>query len=141
MFPQDHIPPQTAGSFKRTRSILLGSVFGFALAGAAASLLVFPPVSSPASAQISTDRSASQYSFADVVDRVRPAVVSVKVKVTEPQTMSFNGQGFGDNNEDMPPEINRFLKRFFGNQLPNGKGMPQGGRRVTGQGSGLFHFG
>ncbi len=135
MFPQENTPAKTAGSSKRTRSILLGSVFGLALAGIAASQLILPPNSAPASAQISTDRSASQYSFADVVDRVRPAVVSVKVKVNEPQTMSFDGPNFGD--EDMPPEINRFLKRFFGNQLPNGKGIPHG-RRITGQGSGFF---
>ena len=135
MFPQDNSPPKT-GSFKRTRSILLGSVFGLALAGVAASQLILPPTSTPASAQISTDRSANQYSFADVVDRVRPAVVSVKVKVNQPQTTSFEGQGFGDS-EDMPPEINKFLKRFFGNQLPQGKGVPHG-RRITGQGSGFF---
>jgi serine protease Do len=135
MFPQDNPPPKT-GSFKRTRSILLGSVFGLALVGVAASQLILPPTSTPASAQISTDRSANQYSFADVVDRVRPAVVSVKVKVNEPQTTSFEGQGFGDS-EDVPPEINKFLKRFFGNQLPQGKGVPHG-RRITGQGSGFF---
>jgi serine protease Do len=135
MLPHENPPPKT-GSFKRTRSILLGSVFGLALAGVAASQLILPPNSTPANAQISTDRSATQYSFADVVDRVRPAVVSVKVKVNEPQTMSFDGQGFGDN-EDVPPEINKFLKRLFGNQLPHGKGVPHG-RRITGQGSGFF---
>jgi serine protease Do len=146
MFPQDHFPtqdhnqdhtPPQASRAKRIRSLLLGSVFGVALAGAAVGQLVLLPSSStPASAQISTDRSASQYSFADVVDRVRPAVVSVKVKVTQPQTMSFNGDGLGS--EDMPPEMNKFLKRFFGNQMPNGRGgMPQN-RRVTGQGSGFF---
>jgi serine protease Do len=140
MLPQDHFPTQDhipqATRSKRTRSLLLGSVFGVAIAGAAIGQLVLLPSSTtPASAQISTDRSASQYSFADVVDRVRPAVVSVKVKVTQPQTMSFNGEGLGS--EDMPPEINRFLKRFFGNQMPNGRGMPNG-RRVTGQGSGFF---
>jgi serine protease Do len=137
MFTQDNIPPKSPGSSKRTRSILLGSVFGLALVGAAASQLSIPFISSPANAQISTNRSANQYSFADVVDKVRPAVVSVKVKMTEPQTMSFESQGFGGNTEDMPPEINRFMKRFFGNQLPHGKGVPHG-RRVMGQGSGFF---
>jgi serine protease Do len=134
-FPtQNHIPPQ-AGRSKRLRSLLLGSAFGVAIAGAAVGqLILLPSSSTPASAQISTDRSASQYSFADVVDRVRPAVVSVKVKVTEPQTMSFNGEGPGS--EGMPPEMKNFMKRFFGNQMPNGS-MPQN-RRVTGQGSGFF---
>ena len=58
MFTQDNPPPKT-GSIKRTRSILLGSVFGLALAGVAASQLILPPTSTPANAQISTDRSAS----------------------------------------------------------------------------------
>src|SRR5690242_15705819 len=119
MFPQDNSPQNTA-SIKRPRSILLVISFGLALPYHAPSQLILPPTSTPANAQISTDRSASQYSFADVVDRVRPAVVSVKVKVNQPQTMSFEGQGFGDS-EEMPPEINKFLKRFFGNQLPQGK--------------------
>jgi serine protease Do len=141
MFPQDHFPaqdtPPQAGRAKRTRSLLLGSVFGVAIAGAAiGQLILLPSSSTPASAQISTDRSASQYSFADVVDHVRPAVVSVKVKVTQPQTMSFNGEGFGS--EDMPPDMNNFLKRFFGNQMPNGRNMPKNNQRITGQGSGFF---
>ncbi len=125
----------TARTLKRRRSLLLASVFGFALTGLAVGQIVLPNVSTPAFAQISTERPASQYSFADIVDRVRPAVVSVKVKVDEPRTTLFDGEGLGKN-EDVPPNIERFMRRFFGNR-PGG--MPHH-RRVMGQGSGLLHL-
>jgi serine protease Do len=132
MSPIDATPP-TARSLKRRRSLLLASVFGFALTGLAVGQIFLPNISTPAFAQISTDRPANQYSFADIVERVRPAVVSVKVKVDEPQTMLFNGEGLG-NNEDLPPNIERFMRRFFGDR-PGG--MPRN-RHVMGQGSGFF---
>ncbi len=127
---------KTAGTIKRRRTMLLGSVFGIALAGAALSQLILPPISTPAVAQISTDRPANQYSFADVVERVRPAVVSVKVKLDQPQTMMFDGEGLG--NEDLPPNVERFFRRFFGDRQGNGGGNGQRNRRVSGQGSGFF---
>jgi serine protease Do len=122
----------------RRRSILLASVFGLAVAGLAASQTFLPSVSTSALAQIQTERSPGQYSFADIVDKVRPAVVSVKVKVDTPQV------GLLDNNEelgrggsgDVPPQVEQFMRRFFGDQQGLGKG--QRNRRVTGQGSGFF---
>lgn len=136
MPPLDNSPQKTAGILKRSRSILLGSVFGLAIAGVAASQLILPPTSLPASAQISTDRSAGQNSFADVVDKVRPAVVSVKVKIDQPKTMMFDGDG--PNGEDLPPDVDRFFKRFFGDRPGGGRGHMPHNRRVTGQGSGFF---
>lgn len=136
MFPNDNPPPKTPGVLKRSRSILLGSVFGLAIAGVAASQLILPPTSVPASAQISTDRSPGQNSFADVVDKVRPAVVSVKVKVDQPQTMRFDGEGL--NGENLPPDVKRFFKRFFDDRPGSGQHINPHGRRVTGQGSGFF---
>jgi serine protease Do len=137
MSPIDVSTPTARGFFKRRRSMLLASVFGLALTGLAVGQIVIPNLSTPAFAQISTDRPAGQYSFADVVERVRPAVASVKVKVDEPQTTLFNGEGLGNgNNEDIPPNIQRFMRRFFGDQQGQG-GMPHN-RHVMGQGSGFF---
>ena len=133
MSPHNVTPPAAGGLFKRRRAVLLASVFGLALSGLAASQIVLPGLSSPALAQISTDRPAGQYSFADVVERVRPAVVSVKVKMDQPQTMFFGDDAPG-NNEDVPPNVERFMRRFFGDR-PGG--MPRN-RRVMGQGSGFF---
>ncbi len=133
MSPIDGTPSTARGLLKRRRSLLLASVFGLALTGLAVGQVILPNISTPAFAQISTDRPANQYSFADIVERVRPAVVSVKVKVDEPQTMLFNGEGLG-NNEDLPPNIERFMRRFFSDQ-PGG--MPRN-RHVMGLGSGFF---
>ena len=50
--------------------------------------------------------------FADVVEKVKPAVISVRVKVeTNPQVMGFDGEG-------LPPGLERFFRQF---------GQPDGG--------------
>ncbi len=126
-------------TLKRHRSLLLAGIFAVAVTGFAAGQVFLPQTSNSALAQITTDRPAHQYSFADVVDRVRPAVVSVKVKVDAPQTMSLDGDNF--NRGDVPPQMEEFFKRFFGERgAPNrrGEGGPRGNRRTSGQGSGFF---
>ena len=77
--------------------------------------------------------------FADIVEKVKPSVISVRVKVDGgPRTMSFDGDS------PFPPgsPMERFFKRFGS---PDGQGMPdtprnpRGGRQFsTGQGSGFF---
>jgi len=77
--------------------------------------------------------------FADIVEKVKPAVISVRVKMNAgPRVMSFN------NNENSPlrpgSPMERFLRRFGmpDDALPN-EGRNGGGRNmVTGQGSGFF---
>ena len=121
----------------RRRSVLLAGVFGVAVLGFAAGQVILPPVSSPALAQITTERPASQYSFADVVERVRPAVVSVRTKIDGPRTSSIEEDAEEPRNpgQNVPPNMERFFRRFFGDQ-PNTP-APRN-RRVTGQGSGFF---
>jgi serine protease Do len=75
--------------------------------------------------------------FADLVEKVKPAVISVRVKVkADSDDMSFDG--------DMPsqknPPMDRFFRRFG---MPNDEGTPDHqlqphGRFVMGQGSGFF---
>jgi serine protease Do len=76
--------------------------------------------------------------FADIVAKVKPAVMSVRVKVDGgPQT---TGLGGGDLN-NVPPGMREFFRRFG---MPDGQGgMPQRTPRgrhntITGQGSGFF---
>lgn len=140
MLPNQDPNSSSVGALKRHRTFLLAGVFAFAIAGFAAGQAFLPNnTGSSAIAQITTDRPAHQYSFADVVERVRPAVVSVKVKVDQPQTMSFDGDGFNFRGE-IPPQMEEFFKRFFGERgLPNRRGeTPRGNRRTSGQGSGFF---
>jgi len=73
--------------------------------------------------------------FADIVEKVKPAVISVRVKVDS------GSQTDGIASNEVPPGLREFFRRFGMPDLPNGpEGMPRGhGRNViTGQGSGFF---
>src|SRR5215471_4254518 len=73
--------------------------------------------------------------FADIVEKVKPAVISVRVKVDGGTQTS----GLGSN--DVPPGLREFFRRFGMPDVPDGQeGMPRGrGRNViTGQGSGFI---
>jgi serine protease Do len=82
---------------------------------------------------------AAPTGFADIVEKVKPAVMSVRVKIDGgSQTDGLGGQ----NMENVPPGLQEFFRRFG---MPNGQngpeGMPpRGGRHntITGQGSGFF---
>lgn len=75
--------------------------------------------------------------FADIVDKVKPAVISVRVKVASgPKMMGFEGD------LPFPPnsQIERFFRRFGmpeGTNPDDQRGTPRN-RMVTGQGSGFF---
>jgi serine protease Do len=69
--------------------------------------------------------------FADIVERVKPAVISVRVKV------DGGTQTNGLNSNDVPPGLREFFRRFGMPDAP--EGMQRGRQRViTGQGSGFF---
>jgi serine protease Do len=70
--------------------------------------------------------------FADIVEKVKPAVISVRVKIDRP---ADSGLSNDDNDLPFPPgsPFERFFKRFG---MPNGG--PQGHQVITGQGSGFF---
>jgi len=71
--------------------------------------------------------------FADIVAKVKPAVISVRVKVDGGQTT-----GAGDL-QNLPPGLREFFRRFGMPDLPNGpEGVPHGHNVITGQGSGFF---
>jgi serine protease Do len=73
--------------------------------------------------------------FADIVARVKPAVISVRVKVNGGvQTSNFT-------NNEIPPGLREFFRRFGMPDLPdNPHGLPHGHghNMITGQGSGFF---
>ncbi len=71
--------------------------------------------------------------FADIVEKVKPAVISVRVKVDG----GSQTNGLGSN--DVPPGLREFFRRFGMPDAP--EGGPRGGGRhntITGQGSGFF---
>ena len=70
-----------------------------------------PPVSSPALAQITTDRPAGQYSFADVSSACGPPCISVRTKMDGPRTSSVEEEeGPGQN---VPPNMERSSSAAF----------------------------
>jgi serine protease Do len=101
----------------------------------------YVPLSLPAS--LSTARAAvltgeHPASFADLVAKVKPAVISVRVKIDESQNLTSMNQS-GDNNAiPFAPgsPMEKFFQQFgFGNP-PNG--MMQRRAIITGEGSGFF---
>src|SRR5204862_4637990 len=82
---------------------------------------------------------AQPIGFADIVERVKPSVISVKVNINEKVAKNDS------NDEDASPfqpgsPMERFFRRFGGQDgLPPGlRGGPRGRGAVTGQGSGFF---
>jgi len=81
-------------------------------------------------------------SFADVIERVKPAVVAVKVKVQNVASRDDDGEGRQFSMPDLPPghPMERFFRQFR-DQLPNGeRGQRPQRPRQFGQslGSGFF---
>jgi serine protease Do len=99
--------------------------------------------SSPAHAQVNNEvrKVERPVGFADIVERVKPSVISVKVNINEKLAKDDNS----GNNDDSSPfqpgsPMERFFRRFGGpDGLPPGlRGAPRGRGMVTGQGSGFF---
>src|SRR5476651_99862 len=101
--------------------------------------------SSPAHAQVNNEvrKVEKPIGFADIVERVKPSVISVKVNINEKVAKDDSSN---NNNDDSPFQpgspMERFFRRFGGpDGMPPGmRGGPRGGGRgqVTGQGSGFF---
>lgn len=130
--------PPSRSVFSARRFALMASVVaGLGVAGYELAPTEFV---SPAHAQV--DKQVKQQvvqpvGFADIVERVKPSVISVKVKMGE----KASGR---EDSEDSPFQpgspMERFFKRFGGpDGMPPGMRGPRGGRgAVTGQGSGFF---
>ena len=98
-------------------------------------------VSSPTTGAIAASQTAlvtpnANTGFADIVDKVRPAVVSIKVKTPAPALMSDDGEGMSGQG-DGSDRMERLFRQFgFG----EGRMMPHQPKRQFGmsQGSGFF---
>jgi serine protease Do len=131
--------------FSARRLALMASV----VAGLGVAVYGFGPSSGPvdifstsAHAQVNNEvrKVAQPIGFADIVERVKPSVISVKVNINEKVAKNDNG----DNNDEASPfqpgsPMERFFRRFGGGDLPPGlRAIPRGRGMVTGQGSGFF---
>ena len=121
-----------------TRTRLLASAAALALVASVGGVVFSQSLPARASAVVTSDLQApSMPSFANVVERVKPAVVSVRVKIENAGAVAEDeGEGQRDGQMDnMPPEIQKFFKRFGGG---NGGMRPSQPHQMVGQGSGFF---
>jgi serine protease Do len=127
------------GALSTRRLILLATVANLGLAAVVVGTSGQPQSLLPAfSSAIAADGMQRPAGFGDLVEKVKPAVISVRVKRdADAKMMSFEGTSPFPN-----AEIERFFRRF-GMPFEGMPGMPEGGskpqqRPVMGQGSGFF---
>ena len=74
--------------------------------------------------------------FADLVAKVKPAVISVRVRIEE----LSKGNGVSDQQQQqIPPGLRKFFQQFGFPNMPSGQnGIPHGKQMITGLGSGFF---
>jgi serine protease Do len=130
-------------NFRVSRRILSArrvALLATTVAGLAAATFVFAPnsyaprvLADAAQAQNLTEKVQQlpqrPVGFADIVEKVKPAVISVRVKIDQPSQ-----PGLSDDDLPFPPgsPFERFFKRF------GAPGNPRGHEVITGQGSGFF---
>jgi serine protease Do len=137
-------------SFRAPRRSLLSArrfaLMASVIAGLGIATYGFGPPSTPvdifttsAHAQVNNEvkKVAQPVGFADIVERVKPSVISVKVNINE--KLSKNDGSDEDSPFQPGSPMERFFRRFGGGDLPPGlRGIPRGRGVVTGQGSGFF---
>ena len=116
--------------------VLLTSVAGLGVAMVAAGPLTNNALrfTSLVSSAQAADAVQPMSGFADLVARVKPAVISVRVKIEE--LANTNGQSEGNSSNQLPPGMEKFFQQFGMPGMPNG--MPRGKQVMTGEGSGFF---
>jgi len=132
--------------FSARKFALMASV----VAGLGAAIYGFSPSQGPvdvftsaAHAQVNNEvrKVERPIGFADIVERVKPSVISVKININEKVAKDDSANKDEDSPFQPGSPMERFFRRFGGpDGLPPGlRGGPRGGRGpVTGQGSGFF---
>jgi serine protease Do len=133
----------SARKFALMASVVAGlgaAVYGFGPSPDTANIF-----SSAAHAQVNNEvrKVERPIGFADIVERVKPSVISVKVNIAEKLAKDDSSSNSDDSPFQPGSPMERFFKRFGGpDGLPPGmRGAPRGGGGrgvVTGQGSGFF---
>ncbi|RUM97320.1 Do family serine endopeptidase [Pseudaminobacter arsenicus] len=129
-------------SVSKTRSRLLAAAASVAIAGAIG-LGAVTTGTAPVFAEAVRVDAPQAPSFADVVEQVSPAVVSVRVKAKTAAVSDMDGDFFGPPGfEDLPDDhpMKRFFRQFRGDQ-EKGKRFgrrDRGEPRPVAQGSGFF---
>jgi hypothetical protein len=115
------------------RLTLMASVAALGLAAVAAGPANFSALDRLVEPAQAADAAQAPTGFGDLVAKVKPAVISVRVKIDETV-----GSGLAENNnapEGLPPGMRKFFQQFG---MPNSPNMPHGKQVITGEGSGFF---
>src|SRR6516162_8593037 len=136
--------PSPRKSLTARRLVLLASVAGISaavlFAGPGGYYAASPAWTSAASAADSTLQHPA--GFADIVAKVKPAVISVRVKIAAAETSMFQRNSDRDDQDAVPFQPGSPMEKFFrqfGDQFGGGRmAPPQGHQTITGEGSGFF---
>src|SRR5262245_10457465 len=131
LMPMTNPSPRKILSVRRLALLASVTSVGAALLFGGPGVQTHLPFTAPAAAQISSEHAARPVGFADIVERVKPAVIGVRVKgeaVSQRERMQFNS-------DDLPPGLEQFFKRFGMPGMPNN---PRGRQFSMAQGSGFF---
>ena len=134
-------PKDNARKILRPRRLtLLASVAALSMAVLVVGPGGFRPLAWTASAHAAeTIANQNSAGFADLVAKVKPAVISVRVKIDGDSDNTAVSQREGERaNPDQPGSpFDRFSQQF-GFRIPNGMPQPQRHQMITGEGSGFF---
>ena len=135
MLPSNERQPLSA-----RRLVLLASVAAIGgavlLTGPGGYSTGLPAWTSSASAADSTLQHPT--GFADIVAKVKPAVISVRVKIAAEDTDLLQQNSDRDGNQFQPGSPMEKFFRQFGDQFGNGPATPRRHETITGEGSGFF---
>jgi serine protease Do len=135
---------QTPNRLSARRVTLMASVAGLGLAVMLTGPSAFRAVNGPAwtNTAVAAENMVQPTGFADIVAKVKPAVISVRIRMDAPEkTASLDDN---DDNDQAQPGVpmDRFFRQFGFKQfgLPDGapKGMKPRSRPVSAEGSGFF---
>jgi serine protease Do len=135
-----HTPPQRKILGAR-RLTLMASVAGLGVAvllgGPGGVQSIFAPSTASPSTAYAAEVAPQPSGFADLVAKVKPAVISVRVKFQKTVTMmdDDNGNGNGNGNQFSGTPFEKFFQQFG---MPNLPKRFQHHYAITGEGSGFF---
>jgi serine protease Do len=143
MKPSDSSAPKKPGLSARRIALLATTIAGLGAAAVVGvpnlDLHATYPMAHAQNLSEQAQKLPAPQGFADIVAKVKPAVISVRVKIEGDKTAGLSG------NDQVPPDLRDFFRRFG---MPGMPGMPdegprggrggRGGGVVLGQGSGFF---
>jgi serine protease Do len=141
MIRNDNLNPIARVAFAPRRIALLASVAGLGVAVVVAAAVPNGPSASPAfiSAARADTATPRPEGFADVVAKVKPAVISVRVNLGNARISSLDQDDSGALPFRQGSPLDRFLQQFGFDNQPNGTPqVPQLRQRTAAEGSGFF---